>query len=216
MSKLKVACFSVSIDGFGAGRDQDLANPLGIGGPELFQWFFPTHTFNAMHGDKTGGSTGIDDGFAARAFDNIGAWILGRNMFGPIRGDWPDDAWKGWWGDSPPYHVPVFVLTHFPRAPLEMAGGTIFHFVTDGAHAALERAREAAGGKDVRVGGGAATIRQYLSEGLIDTMHLALSPVLIGAGEPLLAGIDLAKLGYRCVEHAPGEKAVHLMIAKRA
>jgi dihydrofolate reductase len=215
MSKLKVACFSMSIDGFGAGRDQDLANPLGVAGPELFQWFFPTRTFNAMHGDKSGGSTGIDDGFAARSFDNIGAWILGRNMFGPIRGEWPDDSWKGWWGESPPYHVPVFVLTHYPRAPLAMAGGTTFHFVTEGAQAALNQAREAAQGKDVRVGGGAATIRQYLRGGLIDTMHLALSPVLIGAGEPLLAGIDLAKLGYRCVEHVPGEKAAHLMIAKR-
>ena len=218
MSKLRVSCFSVSIDGFGAGRDQDLANPLGVGGPGLFQWFFPTRTFKAMHG-KPGegeGETGVDDGFAARAFDNIGAWILGRNMFGPIRGDWPDDSWKGWWGDEPPYHVPVFVLTHYPRAPLAMAGGTTFHFVTDGAHAALERAREAAAGKDIRVGGGAATIRQYLSEGLIDTMHLALSPVLMGAGEKLLDGIDLPKLGYRCTGHTPGERAVHVMIAKGA
>ena len=218
MSKLRVVSFALSIDGFGAGRDQDLANPLGVAGPELFQWFFATRTFNAMHGGPggQGGETGIDDGFAARGFDNIGAWILGRNMFGPIRGDWPDDSWKGWWGESPPYHVPVFVLTHYPRASLTMAGGTTFHFITEGAHAALEQARSAAQGKDVRVGGGPATIRQYLSEGLIDEMRLALSPVLIGAGEPLLSGIDMKKLGYRCIEHVAGERAVHLTIKREA
>jgi dihydrofolate reductase len=200
MSKLRVHGFSVSIDGYGAGPDQSLENPLGVGGVALHEWAFPTRAFRQMFGDD-GGSTGVDDDFAARGFANIGAWILGRNMFGPVRGPWPDDTWKGWWGDSPPYHTPVFVLTHHPRAPIEMEGGTTFHFVTDGIHAALARAQQAAGGRDVRLGGGVATVRQYLREDLVDEMHLAMTPVLLGAGEALFAGINLPGLGYRCTEH---------------
>ncbi|HTD65854.1 MAG TPA: dihydrofolate reductase family protein, partial [Candidatus Limnocylindria bacterium] len=176
MSKLRVHCFSVSIDGFGAGPDQSLDNPLGVGGESLHEWFFPTRAFQTMQGNKDG-TTGVDNDFAERGFDRIGAWILGRNMFSPMRGPWPDDQWKGWWGDDPPYHTPVFVLTHHARPSIEMAGGTTFHFVTDGIHTALQRAREAAGGLDVRLGGGAATIRQYLQAGLVDEMHLAVSPV---------------------------------------
>jgi dihydrofolate reductase len=214
-SKLRVNCFSVSLDGYGAGPQQDLANPLGIGGTALPQWFFPTRTFKAMHGDAKDGTTGIDDDFAARGMAGLGAWILGRNMFSPYRGDWADNSWKGWWGDNPPYHVPVFVLTHHPRPPLEMAGGTTFHFVTDGIHAALARAREAAQGKDIRVGGGVATVRQYLSSGLIDEMHLAISPSLLGQGESLLAGIDLPALGYERTEHVATQNATHVIISKR-
>lgn len=213
MAKLRVHGFAVSVDGFGAGTDQSLENPLGVGGMDLHQWVFPTKTFQEMLG-QPGGTTGIDDDFAARGFENIGAWILGRNMFGPIRGPWPDGSWKGWWGDTPPYHVPVFVLTHHARPPLEMAGGTTFHFVTEGPEAALERARAAAGGKDVRVGGGAATIRQYLRAGWIDRMHLAIAPVALGRGESLLEGIDLNALGYRCVEHAASPAAFHVVFAK--
>ena len=181
MSKLRVQCFGLSLDGYGAGPDQSRDNPLGVGGPGLFGWFFPTRTFQKMTG-KDGGTTGVDDDFATRGFANVGAWILGRNMFGPVRGPWPDESWKGWWGDTPPYHVPVFVLTHHARAPIEMKGGTTFHFVTDGIEAALKPATAAADGKDVRVGGGVATIRQYLRAGLIDELHLALSPVLLGTG----------------------------------
>jgi len=214
MSKLRVHGFGVSVDGFGAGPDQDLANPLGVGGPGLFTWFFGTRTFNEMHGDGSG-STGTDDEIAAAGFANVGAWILGRNMFGPVRGPWPDETWKGWWGDTPPYHCPVFVLTHHPRPSLPMAGGTIFHFVTDGIHAALERATAAASGQDVRVGGGPATIRQYLAAGLIDEMHLAVSPVLLGTGESLLTGIDLPSLGYTTVRHVPTETAMHVFIARQ-
>ncbi len=213
MPKLRVHAFSVSLDGYGAGPDQSRENPLGVGGEGLHKWFIPTRTWQSMSGKD--GATGVDDDFAARGFDNIGAWILGRNMFGPIRGPWPDDAWKGWWGDNPVYHCPVFVLTHHARAPIEMAGGTTFHFVTDGIEAALQRAMQAANGKDVRVGGGAATIRQYLSAGLIDEMHLAISPMLLGAGEHLLAGIDTPKLGYRCTEHVPTPAATHIVLAKR-
>ena len=186
---------------------------MGIGGMALHEWVFPTRFFQAMIG-KDGGSTGIDEDFAARGMAGIGAWILGRNMFGPIRGSWTDDAWKGWWGDNPPYHTPVFVLTHHARPPIEMEGGTTFHFVTDGIHAVLERAREAAGTRDVRVGGGTATIRQYLEAGLIDSMHLVISPVLLGAGENLLAGLDLAQLGYRCSEHVSSEAAMHVVLTK--
>jgi dihydrofolate reductase len=215
MPKLRVNGFSVSLDGFGAGRHQDLDNPLGVGGKALHEWFFPTRTFRQMTGGE-GGETGIDNDFAARGFDNVGAGILGRNMFGPVRGPWPDENWKGWWGDTPPYHTPVFVLTHHARAPLVMDGGTTFHFVTDGIHAALARATEAANGKDVRLGGGVATIRQYLGERLIDEMHLAVSPVLLGAGESLFAGIDMPKLGYACVESVAGAKATHVVIARRA
>jgi dihydrofolate reductase len=214
MSKLRVHCFTISLDGYGAGPNQDLQSPLGVGGETLHGWFIPTRTFRQTFGQE-GGETGIDDDFAARGFDNIGAWILGRNMFGPVRGPWPDESWKGWWGDNPPYHVPVFVLTHHARAPLTMAGGTTFHFVTDGAAAALARAREAANGRDVRVGGGAATIRQYLQAAAIDEMHVAISPVLLGAGEALFAGLDLPKLGYERTAHVPSAKATHVMIGKR-
>lgn len=213
MSRLKVCSFSVSIDGFGAGPDQSLANPLGVGGMTLHEWAFATRTIRRMFGSE-GGSTGVDEQYAARGFANIGAWILGRNMFGPVRGPWPDDQWKGWWGDEPPYHVPVFVLTHHARPPIEMKGGTVFHFVTDGIHAALARAREAAGGRDVRLGGGVATIRQYVQAGLIDELHLALAPTLLGTGEALLAGIDLPKLGYRCSERAGGDAALHVVLTK--
>jgi dihydrofolate reductase len=216
MPRLRVHCIGVSVDGFSAGPDQSLENPLGVGGPALMQWFFPTRTFQSMHGDPAAGTTGIDDDFAARSFHNIGAWILGRNMFGPVRGPWPDDSWKGWWGDDPPYHVPTFVLTHHAREPLIMAGGTTFYFVTGGIHEALRLAREAAGGKDVRVGGGVATIRQYLQESLIDEMHLACSPVLLGSGESLFEGINLPALGYRVTSHVASESVTHLQIAKTA
>lgn len=216
MSKLRVHSFSISIDGYGAGPSQDLENPLGVGGPELFDWFFHTRTWQRMHGGENG-ETGVDDETAAQGFDGIGAWILGRNMFGPIRGPWPDDSWKGWWGDEPPYHVPAFVLTHHARAPLEMKGGTVFHFVTEGIHAALQRAREAAGGRDIRLGGGVATIRQYLRAALIDELHLAIAPVLLGSGEHLLHGIDLRALGYECAEHVSGARAAaHVVLRKRA
>jgi dihydrofolate reductase len=213
MPKLRVQSFSLSLDGYGAGPDQDRANPLGVGGMALHEWAFKTRTFQKMFG-KDGGATGIDDDFAARGFQDIGAWILGRNMFGPIRGPWPDDSWKGWWGDTPPYHVPVFVLTHHPRAAIVMNGGTTFHFVTDGIEAALARAAAAADGKDIRLGGGVATIRQYLRAGLIDEMHLAISPVLLGRGEHLFADIDAAKLGYRCSDHVPTPNATHVVISK--
>ena len=213
MPKLRVQAFSVSIDGYGAGPGQDLDNPMGVGGMPLHGWVFGTKTFQAMHGEG-GGASGPDDDFAARGFQNLGAWIMGRNMFGPIRGPWPDDQWKGWWGPSPPYHTPVFVLTHHARPPLEMEGGTTFHFVTDGIHAALKRAREAAGGKDIRLGGGTATVRQYLREGLVDEVHLAISPVLLGAGEHLLGGLDLVKLGYTCTEHVATPSAMHVVLAR--
>lgn len=215
MTRVMVASFSVSLDGYGAGPRQDLENPLGIGGLDLHQWFFPTRTFQKNVLGADGGTTGIDDDFAARGFANVGAWILGRNMFGPVRGPWPDLEWKGWWGDEPPYHVPVFVLTHHARPQLDMDGGTTFHFVTGGIHEALERAREAAAGKDVRIGGGPGTIRQYLQERLIDEMHLAVAPVLLGSGEPLLEGLDMKRLGYECVEFAPSEKATHVVIRRR-
>ncbi len=213
MSKLRVHCFGVSIDGFGAGPDQSLEHPLGVGGMALHEWFFPTRAFQRMQGNE-GGTTGVDNDFADRGFAGIGAWILGRNMFGPVRGPWPDDSWKGWWGDEPPYHVPVFVLTHHARPPLEMAGGTTFHFVTDGIEAALERAREAAGGLDVRVGGGVSTVRQCLQAGWIDEMHLAVSPVALGRGEHLFAGIDLPALGYRRTEVVATDAALHVVFAK--
>jgi dihydrofolate reductase len=214
MSRLRVHSFGISIDGYGAGPNQDLANPLGVGGTALHEWFFATRTFQRMHGPD-GGATGIDDDFAARGFDNVGAWILGRNMFGPVRGPWPDDTWKGWWGDNPPYHTPVFVLTNHPRPSITMEGGTVFHFVTDGIMSALNRAIEAAQGQDIRLGGGVVTIRQYLQAGLIDEMHLAISPVLLGSGEHLLAGIDAAKLGYRCTEHVATANATHVVLTRR-
>ena len=215
MSKLKVSSFSVSLDGYGAGPSQSLENPLGVGGMRLHEWAFTTRTIQAMFGND-GGATGLDDDFAARGMANLGAWILGRNMFGPVRGSWPDDAWKGWWGDNPPYHVPVFVLTHHPRSSLTMEGGTVFHFVTDGIHAALARAREAAQGKDVRLGGGVATIRQYLRAGLVDELHLAIAPTLLGSGEALFAGIDLPSLGYQCTEHVATPNATHVVLTRQA
>lgn len=213
MPKLRVNAFSISLDGYGAGPNQSLENPLGVGGQGVHRWFFPTRTFQKMQG-KEGGSTGPDDDFAARGFENVGAWILGRNMFGPIRGPWPDESWKGWWGETPPYHTDVFVLTHHARNPIPMVGGTTFHFVTDGIHAALDRAFASAKGKDVRVGGGVAAIQQYLRAGLIDELHLAISPVLLGSGENLFAGIDLLKLGYTCTRHVPTENATHIVLSK--
>ncbi|HXC53514.1 MAG TPA: dihydrofolate reductase family protein [Candidatus Limnocylindrales bacterium] len=221
MTRLRVNAFSISVDGFGAGRDQSLDNPLGVGGMALHDWVLGTKTFRQMVGDVEGSlpggevaREGIDDDFAARGFENLGAWILGRNMFGPVRGPWPDDSWKGWWGENPPYHVPVFVLTHHAREPITMEGGTTFHFVTDGIHSALKRAKEAAAGKDVRVGGGVATIRQYLTAGLIDEIHLVISPVLLGSGEQLFAGIDMVSLGYKCSEHATTDRVVHVVLTK--
>jgi dihydrofolate reductase len=213
MPKLRVHCFSISIDGYGAGPNQSREEPLGVGGEALHEWFIPTRTFQKMAGKD--GVTGPDDDLAARGFQNIGAWIMGRNMFGPVRGPWPDDSWKGWWGKNPPYHADVFVLTHHPRASIAMEGGTVFHFVTDGIHAALERAREAAKGRDIQLGGGVSTVQQYLREGLIDEMHLAISPILLGSGEALFAGLDAHKLGYRCIEHVPTASATHVVLAKR-
>ena len=213
MPKLRVHSFAISLDGYGAGPNQNLDNPLGAGGEALHEWVVATRTFQQMFG-REGGTTGINDDFAARGFANIGAWIMGRNMFGPVRGPWPDDAWKGWWGDNPPYHTQVFVLTHHPRTPITMEGGTTFHFVTDGIHAALKRATEAADGQDIRLGGGAATIQQYLRAGLIDEMHLAISPILLGSGEHLLAAIDARKLGYECTEHVPTPNAMHVVLTK--
>jgi dihydrofolate reductase len=217
MSKLRVHCFGISLDGFGAGPNQDIDNPLGVGGMDLHQWFFPTRVFQKMHGNGNGdgdGTTGVDNDFAERGSDRIGAWILGRNMFGPNRGAWPDDQWKGWWGDNPPYHTQVFILTHHPRASIQMDGGTTFHFVTDGIHAALKRAREATDGLDVRVGGGPATIRQYLQAGLVDQLHIAVSPVVLGSGESLFAGIDLLKLGYKVTERVTSSVAMHVVLTK--
>jgi dihydrofolate reductase len=215
MPKVVVQAIGVSLDGFAAGTDQSLENPLGVRGPELMEWFFPTRTFISQHGGGEGGETGIDDDFAASSMSGKGAWILGRNMFGPIRGPWPDDEWKGWWGDEPPYSVPTFILTHHAREPIEMKGGTSFHFVTDGIESALEQAKAAAGDKDVRIGGGPSTIRQYLQAGLIDEMHLAVRPVMLGRGEPLYAGLDLRELGYKVDKYQPGERAVHVLISKR-
>ena len=214
MSKVKVQAFTLSIDGFGAGPRQSLENPLGEGGTTLHQWMLPTRTFQQTVLGKEGGEVGPDDDFARRSMEGMGAWILGRNMFGPVRGPWPDHEWKGWWGDSPPYHVPVFVLTHHARPPQPMAGGTTFHFVTGGIHEALERAREAAGSKDVRIGGGVSTVRQYLQAGLVDEVHLALSPTLLGQGEALLAGIDLTRLGFRCTQHAGTPHALHVVLTR--
>ena len=215
MSEVKVMAFSISADGYGAGPEQSLQHPLGIGGEALHEWVFPTQTFRRRVLGLDGGSTGADDGYARRSFDGVGAWILGRNMFGPVRGPWPDDTWKGWWGDEPPYRVPVFVLTHHARAPLEMRGGTTFHFVTGGIAEALARAREAAGaGRDVRLGGGVATVRQYLEAGLVDEVHVAIAPALLGRGEALLAGIDLPALGFRVIERCATERALHVVMRK--
>jgi dihydrofolate reductase len=213
MGKVRVASFSVSIDGYGAGPRQGVQNPLGVRGLELHNWFFPTNAFKQMTG-KNGGITGVDNDMAARSLENVGAWILGRNMFGPVRGPWPDDSWKGWWGEEPPYHTPVFVLTHHARAPLEMNGGTTFYFVTDGVESALKQAREAANSKDVRIGGGVATIRQYLVAGAIDEMHLAVSPVLLGEGENLFADINLHEMGFKVERTVAGENATHVVLNK--
>lgn len=215
MSKLRVHNFSISIDGYGAGPDQTLENPLGVGGESLHDWLVATRTFQQTYGNE-GGTTGQDDEFVARGFHNIGAWILGRNMFGPIRGSWPDDSWKGWWGDTPPYHVPVFVLTNHRRESVAMDGGTIFHFITDGIHAALERAREAAGGQDIRLGGGTSTIRQYLQARLIDEVHIAISPIMLGSGEHLFSDLDTLELGYDCTEYVTTAAAMHFVLTKRS
>jgi dihydrofolate reductase len=212
--KLVVRAFSVSADGFGAGPNQDIDNPMGVGGMALHGWVLPTRTFQKNLFGKDDGATGPDDDFAARSFVNLGAWILGRNMFGPVRGPWPDESWKGWWGDEPPYHCEVFVLTRHPRASFEMQGGTVFHFVTDGIEAALQRARTAAGAKDVRLGGGVATIRQYVQAGLVDELHLAIAPALLGSGENLFTGIDLVRLGYKVSEHVATAAATHLVLSK--
>jgi len=214
MSKIKVAAFAVSMDGFSAGPRQDLQNPLGVRGADIFQWFLQTDVFNKMHG-KGEGTKGIDNDWALRGFDNVGAWILGRNMFGPVRGPWLDDSWKGWWGDTPPYHVSVFVLTHHARPPLEMKGGTTFYFVTDGIESALEQARKAAKGKDVRIGGGVSTVRQYLAARQIDELHLALMPVLMDEGESLFADLSWSALGYKPIKTEMGEKALHVLIKKQ-
>lgn len=216
MTRVRVAGFTLSLDGYGAGPGQSLDNPLGVGGTELHQWAIPTRTFQRNLFGVDSGTTGIDEEFAARSFHNVGAWILGRNMFGPVRGAWPDLNWKGWWGESPPYHVPVFVLTHHARPPLPMAGNTTFHFVTGGIHEALERARQAADGMDVRIGGGADTIRQYLRAGLVDELHLAIAPVLLGGGERLFEGVDLRASGYECVRFTATEKATHVVLQRKA
>ncbi len=225
MQKLRVHCFGVSLDGYSAGPNQSLDHPLGVGGTGLMEWFFPTRTFQSMRNpelvhardhlfDQQSGDADIDDDFAARGFENIGAWIIGRNMFGPIRGAWANEDWKGWWGDNPVYHCDVFVLTHHARASLPMEGGTTFHFVTDGIEAALQRAKAAAKGKDVRLGGGVATVRAYLRAGLVDELQLAQSPVLLGSGESLFTSLDLPSLGYRCVDRVPSSKTTHLVLAR--
>jgi dihydrofolate reductase len=217
MSRLLVRSFGVSLDGFAAGPDQSLQNPLGVRGPELMSWFMPTQVWQRMQkGSEAKGETGVDNEIAEQGFASMGAWILGRNMFGPVRGPWPDENWKGWWGDEPPYHVPVFVLTHHARAPLTMQGGTTFHFVTGGIHEALALARDAAGGRDVRVGGGVATVREYLKAGLLDELHLAVRPVLLGQGEALFEGLDLPALGYSCERQVAGERATHMFLRRKA
>ena len=214
MSRVRVLAFGVSLDGYGAGPDQDLEHPLGVNGMELMDWVFHTRTWRGQHGEA-GGETGVDDRMAAQSFEGIGAWILGRNMFGPVRGPWPDESWRGWWGEEPPYHTPVFVLTHHARAPLRMAGGTEFRFVTAGIHAALSEARAAAGDRDVRIGGGVATVRQYFQAGLIDELHLAVRPVVMGTGEQLWHGLDVRALGYECAESIAGERATHVILRRR-
>ena len=215
MTRVRVASFTISLDGYGAGPHQSIDDPLGLGGTDLHRWLFPTRTFQRNLFGKDGGTTGVDDDFAARGFENLGAWVLGRNMFSPTRGAWADMNWKGWWGDTPPYHVPVFILTHHARPSIEMDGGTTFHFVTEGIRVALDRAREAAGERDVRIGGGANTIQQYLRERLIDELHIAISPVLLGSGERLFEGVDLRALGYECVEFVASEKATHVVLRQQ-
>lgn len=212
MTRVRVESFTISLDGYGAGPDQDIDNPLGMGGTELHQWLFPTRTLQRALFGKDSGTTGVDDDFAARGFENIGAWILCRNMFSPFRGPWSDLSWQGWWGSNPPYHVPVFILTRHARPSIEMEGGTTFHFVTGGIRDALDRARESAGARDVRIGGGSNTIQQFLRQGLIDELHIAIAPVLLGGGERLFEGVDLRALGYKCVEFAASEKATHMVL----
>ena len=220
MGKVRVAAFAISLDGYGAGPDQSLETPLGAGILDVMDWFFPTRVFRSRVAPGPGGDgdgeTGVDNDFAQRSFDDVGAWIMGRNMFGPVRGPWPDDSWRGWWGEEPVYHCPVFVLTHYPRPTLRMRGGTDFHFVTDGIRSALEQARQVAGDRDVRIGGGVATVREFLQAGLIDELHLAQRPVLLGRGESLFAGLDLRALGYEVVDSVPGERATHLLLRRRA
>jgi dihydrofolate reductase len=213
MGKVKVAGFSVSLDGFGAGPAQSREQPLGSRGGDLFQWFFPTRAFRQMQGMQDG-EAGADNDFGRRSMEGFGAFILGRNMFGPGRGEWKDDGWKGWWGDNPPYHAPTFILTHYPRPPIQMEGGTTFHFITDGIESALQRARDAAGAKDVKIGGGVQTVRQYIQAGVVDEIHLAISPVLLGQGEALFSDLDLHALGYRAVEHVPTHRAMHVVLAR--
>ena len=215
MPKLRVHNFAVSLEGYGAGPAQSLEDPLGVGGEGLHEWAIETRSFKAMHGDGAGGKTGIDDDMIARGNENIGSWILGRNMFGAVRGPWPNDEWKGWWGPNPPYHCDVFVLTHHARASIRMEGGTTFHFVIDGIHSALDKAFAAAGGKDVRVGGGVATVRAYLAARLVDEMHVAVSPVLLGGGEHLFTGLDLPKLGYECAAPVRSAVAAHFFVTKK-
>jgi dihydrofolate reductase len=216
MTRVRVESFAISLDGCGAGPNQDISNPLGVGGDALHQWALPTRTFQRALFGADGGATGVDDDFAARGFQNVGAWILGRNMFGPIRGPWPDMNWKGWWGEDPPYHVPVFILTHHARPAIRMEGNTTFNFVTSGIHEALKQAREAARGMDVRIGGGPNTIKQYLRAGLIDELHLAIAPVLLGGGEHLFEGVDLRGLGYECIQFVASEKATHAVLRRQA
>jgi dihydrofolate reductase len=213
MSKVKVLNFTISLDGYGAGPHQTLETPLGIGGENLHPWMLHTREFMKMTG-KSGGSAGTDNSLVEKAFENIGAWIMGRNMFGPVRGPWPDENWKGWWGDNPPYHVPVYVLTHHERAPLTMEGGTTFYFITTGIEAALEEAKKAASGKDIRIGGGVSTVQQYLKAGHIDELHIAVSPRFLGSGEHLYSGIDMPGLGYKKIERIEGELATHFLISK--
>ena len=215
MTRVRVNCFSVSLDGYGAGPGQDIDNPLGVGGTDLHRWILPTHTFQKTLFGADGGTTGVDDDFAARGFENVGAWILGRNMFGPIRGPWTDSNWRGWWGDNPPYHVPVFILTHYAHPPLRMEGQTTFHFITGGIHDALDQARRAANGMDVRIGGGAHTIQQYLRAGLIDEMHIAIAPVMLGEGERLFEDVNMRALRYECVLHVASESATHIVLERQ-
>lgn len=214
MTRVRVDGFTISLDGYGAGPDQSLENPLGIGGESLHEWLVSTRTFQRTHSGADGGTTGIDDQFASRGMENVGAWILGRNMFAPSRGAWADMEWKGWWGENPPYHVPTFILTHHARPPIEMEGGTTFIFVTGGVHEALAQAREVADGRDIRIGGGASTIRQYLREGLVDELHIAIAPILLGSGERLFEGVDMRTLGYECVEWIATEKATHVVLRR--
>jgi len=212
-SKIKVMNFSISLDGYGAGPSQDIKNPLGLRGEELHTWMYPTKMFRKMI-RRDGGTEGVENDLCERSFENVGAWIMGRNMFGPIRGNWTDDEWKGWWGEEPPYHVPVFVLTHHERKPIKMKGDTVFHFVTDGIESAIEKANEAAAGKDIRIGGGASTIRQFLQAGYIDEIHFAFSPIFLGSGEHLFSGIDVSDLGFNKIQRIIGEGATHFILTK--